>query len=99
MLPKSLLLIALAALAPACERVETDTAAEQATPAVSLIPGTPEGDLGDWVQNIIDGTAPLPEEAKSDAGSAQRKALDLYVSRQEYIEMYYGPGGKLSASA
>jgi high-affinity iron transporter len=99
MLPKSLLLIALAAMATACERVEKDAAAEPTTPAVSLIPGTPEGDLGDWVQNIVDGTARLPEEAKSDAASAQRKALDLYVSRQEYIEMYYGPGGKLSASA
>ncbi|HEY0809994.1 MAG TPA: FTR1 family protein, partial [Longimicrobiales bacterium] len=61
-------------------------------------PGTPDGDLGDWVNAIVDGVAPLPEQAKTDGAAAQRKALELYVTRQEYIEMYYGPGGKLNAA-
>jgi FTR1 family protein len=64
-----------------------------------FIPGTPEGDLDVWVADIRTGIAPLPTQARADGGAAQRKALDLYVTRQEYIEMYYGPGGRLKASS
>ncbi len=31
--------------------------------------------------------------------AAQEQALDMYVGRQEYIEMYYGPGGRLGAGS
>ncbi|HET9438933.1 MAG TPA: FTR1 family protein, partial [Longimicrobiales bacterium] len=62
-------------------------------------PNTPEGDLDRWVADIRSGIEPLAEQARTDAPSAQRQALDLYVTRQEYIEMYYGPGGRLQASA
>lgn len=85
----------------ACEKAEQPEAdTSQATaPAGGLIQGTPEGDLDRWVEDIITGIAPLPEEAKTDGAAAQGKALNLYVTRQEYIEMYYGPGGRLKASA
>jgi FTR1 family protein len=70
------------------------------TPAAGgLIAGTPEGDLDQWVSDIRLGIAPLPKQARTDVAGAGRKATELYVSRQEYIEMYYGAGGRLKASA
>ena len=61
---------------------------------VALIAGTPPGGLRDWVEAIRAGTASLPDVASTDRSAAQRAALDLYISRQEYLEMYYGPGGR-----
>lgn len=60
-----------------------------------LIAGTPPGGLEDWVADIREGTAGLTERALTEGPAAQRVALDLYIGRQEYIEMYYGPGGRL----
>jgi high-affinity iron transporter len=95
----------VAAAFAACERAESPEPAQVAeaapTPAAQtgLIAGTPDGDLDTWVGDIRRGIAPLTEQARTDGGAAQRKALDLYVTRQEYIEMYYGAGGRLKASA
>src|SRR5919106_6276136 len=63
----------------------------------SLIPGTPPGDLGEWVADIRNGIAGVPKLVASDAAAAQRAALDLYVTRQEYAEMYYGVDGRIRA--
>lgn len=63
-------------------------------PNNGIIPGTPRGDLGDWVQDIRTGIAKLPALATSDAPAAQRAAIELYVTRQEYNEMYYGLEGR-----
>ncbi|HEX6559153.1 MAG TPA: hypothetical protein VF021_06805 [Longimicrobiales bacterium] len=63
-------------------------------PNDGIIPGTPEGDLGDWVHDIRSGIARLPALAATDAPAAQRAAIELYVSRQEYNEMYYGLEGR-----
>lgn len=96
------LLAACLTVAACAEQPATQTdqpaGASPVTAAAGIIPGTPPGDLDAWVGDIRSGIAPLPAEARSDGGSAQRKALDLYVTRQEYIEMYYGPGGRLNAS-
>lgn len=90
-----------AALA-ACQNDAPDAqqvAAAPVAPAGGLIAGTPAGDLDAWVDDIRRGIAPLPDLARTDGGAAGRQATDLYVSRQEYIEMYYGAGGRLKASA
>ena len=63
-----------------------------------LIPGTPEGDLADWVKDIRKGIAEVPELTKRNPAQAQKKALDLYVTRQEYAEMYYGVDGRNKAT-
>src|SRR5690606_8001489 len=91
------------ALASACGQTadEATPAGEAAAtaPAGGLIAGTPDGDLDQWVADIREGIATLPELARTDGPGASRKALELYITRQEYIEMYYGAGGRLNASA
>lgn len=98
------LLVAFCIACAACSREPEPRVAEQnpapaQPPAGGVIAGTPDGDLDAWVRAIREGIAPLAEQAKTDAAGAQSKALNLYVSRQEYIEMYYGAGGRLGASA
>lgn len=60
------------------------------------IPGTPAGGLVDWVAEIRSGLQALPAQAATEPRAAQDRALELYVGRQEYIEIYYGPAGRLS---
>jgi FTR1 family protein len=90
--------IACAACSEAPKPAENETAANAAAPTSGLIPNTPPGDLDTWVADIRAGIAELPELAATDAAAAGRKTNDLYISRQEYIEMYYGVGGRLKAS-
>ena len=76
---------------------------KSAAPAVSvpnngLIPGTPAGDEGDWIAEIRGGIKSLPAMTKTDPAAAQKKALELYVTRQEYSEMYYGVNGRNKVS-
>ena len=94
-------LFAFAFSLAACEKADQPEAgaAQAAASTTGLIQGTPAGDLDTWVNDIVTGIEPLAAEAKTDGASAQSKALNLYVTRQEYIEMYYGPGGRLKASA
>jgi hypothetical protein len=92
-------LIAVAFTATAgCAGAEGNTEGEgEAAPAADsiLIQGTPAGGLEDWARDIQEGLRELPAEVGRDAQAAQREALDLYVSRQEYIELYWGPSGRL----
>ncbi len=83
-------------------------AADAATPATrpalhaaafTLAQGTPPGGLRDWIRDVRRGLAPIPEQAVGDWSSAQRAALELYLTRQEYIEMYWGSDGKLTRGA
>jgi hypothetical protein len=92
----SLAICALAG-ATACSGSDGDaTARENAVPAASqLIQGTPAGGISDWARDIQNGLRDLEEHAAQDAQAAQREALDLYVGRQEYIELYWGPSGRL----
>ncbi len=62
----------------------------------ALAPGTPRGGLRDWIGDVRRGLVPIPEEAVRDWSAAQRAALELYLTRQEYIEMYWGSDGKLT---
>jgi hypothetical protein len=85
--------------APAQHDAVAATGSGVSVPNDGLIPLTPAGDLGDWVKDIRRGIAKLPEVAKTDAPTAQRQAIQLYVSRQEYDEMYYGVDGRVHAPA
>ena len=78
--------------APAAEAGTAGPSAGEASPG--LIAGTPAGGLRDWVEAILAGTASLADDASADRSAAQRTALDLYITRQEYLEMYYGPSGR-----
>ena len=99
----SAVILVVAAFA-ACDAPSTHRAvaapantAPQAAPN-ALIPGTPPGDLDAWVREIRAGIAALPAAVAQDPAAAQRTALDLYVTRQEYLEMYYGVDGRLKQS-
>ncbi|HEY8469376.1 MAG TPA: hypothetical protein VIL18_07030 [Longimicrobiales bacterium] len=74
--------------------------AAPATDAAALIPAPgeiPPGGLADWIEDVREGLAGLPARAAADPAAAQRLALDHYVGRQEYIEMFYGDNGRLTA--
>ena len=66
-----------------------------ATTDTTLIPNTPPGDLEDWVACMRAGLDTVATEIKTDHAAAQKRVIDLYVSRQEYAEQYYGPGGRM----
>ncbi len=67
-----------------------------AQPAFALVGGTPPGGLRAWIGDVRRGLKPIPAEAVRDPAGAQRAALELYLTRQEYIEMYWGVVGKLT---
>lgn len=78
----------------------SDTSPASSVPAdPGLIPGTPDGDLADWVRDIRNGIAAIPALAASDQAAAQSRTLDLYITRQEYAEMYFGVDGRQRQSA
>ncbi len=72
------------------------TVAASASAPATLAVGTPAGGLREWVGDVRRGLAGVPALAVRDAGQAQKRALDLYLTRQEYIEMYWGEGGRLT---
>lgn len=82
--------VAAASSAPAGEAAPGQAAASDSL----LIPGTPAGDLADWVRDIRNGIAAIPALAASDRAAAQNMTLDLYITRQEYAEMYFGVDGR-----
>lgn len=69
--------------------------ADTAGRPAGLIEGTPPGGLVDWVADIEAGMPPTMAELSANWGAMQRALLDLYVGRQEYLEMYWGPAGRL----
>lgn len=83
------------------ESESTGEAGGAATPVradTGLIQNTPEGGVLDWVADIQAGLDSIPAVAARDPAAAQSQVLNLYVTRQEYLEMYYGPGGRLEVS-
>jgi hypothetical protein len=58
------------------------------------IEGTPAGGLEDWLSDLEAGL-PSMAEVVSQTVPTQRGVVQLYVGRQEYIEMYWGPSGVL----
>jgi hypothetical protein len=67
-----------------------------ATGPLTLAAGTPAGGLRAWTAEVRRGLETLPALAVRDAAAAQKSALELYLTRQEYIEMYWGAAGKLT---
>jgi len=59
-----------------------------------LVEGTPAGGLGRWIGEVRSGLDSLPELARRDPAAAKNQALLLYVTRQEYLEIYYGTTGR-----
>ena len=105
----SLILAAAAIVAGACTSTDaTPEASEAPDPAPSrapsaagaegLVAGTPPGGLEDWVSQVAEGMSGVNEQLGSDVQAAQRTALELYVTRQEYIEMYWGAQGRLGGA-
>lgn len=82
---------------------QRDVAGEATAPTAEaatepgLLGGTPPGGLAEWVGDIRAGLEPVPEQAATDASAALRTVLDLYVTRQEYIELYWGVNRPLFA--
>jgi hypothetical protein len=104
MILKKLALVATAACLACAEPAENDGAAvsdstAEPTTSAGLVANTPAGGLEDWARDITDGLQDLPNRAATDVTGAQRRALDLYVGRQEFIEMYWGPGRSLHPAA
>jgi len=57
----------------------------------------PPGGLEDWIADIRNGVASLPDKIPNDLPAARAVALDLYAGRQEIIEIFYGENGRLTA--
>ncbi len=101
LLPGFLLLLASGCSEqPPVQQASADSSAQPAQAAspasdTSLIRGTPPGDLEEWVAYMRAGLDTVAREIKNDRAGAQKRVLDIYVTRQEYSEMYYGPGGRM----
>lgn len=102
------LLAPAACAAPPDREVEAEgaprTAETEAAPGAPGAPATPfeeppPGGLPEWIADIRDGLRDLPARARQDPVGAQRQALELYLSRQEVIERYYGAGGPRTGPA
>src|SRR5688500_13506765 len=95
-------LAASAACAPDDAPTPEHPPAAEAQPTAQpdgLIKGTPPGDLEDWVADLRRGLGEVKTLLESDGARAHARVLDLYVTRQEYLEMYYGPGGRMKPPA
>jgi hypothetical protein len=60
--------------------------------------GTPGGTLEDWIGEVETGLKGVAALSQTDVSAAQKRAMDLYLSRQEYIEMYWGGGKRLATT-
>jgi hypothetical protein len=91
---------ALVVAATAC-KAETQPASGHAEAAAgapsdtTLIKGTPDGDLETWLGDMKSALTQVRDSLDANRAEAHKRVLDLYVSRQEYAEMYYGPGGRM----
>jgi len=59
-----------------------------------VVAGTPPGGLAQWIDEIRTAVDTLPALAEQNPAAAKNQALQLYVGRQEYIEIYYGTTGR-----
>ena len=86
--------LALAACGCGDQPVPTPAVAV-AEPVGGLVPGTPPGDLEQWVKDVQVGLDTVEMVLATDREGANRRALNLYTGRQEYMEMYYGVGARM----
>jgi len=71
-----------------------DAAPEAPSGSGTAASGIPAGGIQQWVGDIRSGL----EEIRSNPTASRSRVLDLYVGRQEYIEMYYGTNGQLTGA-
>lgn len=72
------------------------TAEGEAGPAGGIrVEGTPPGGLESWLSDITSGMPTEGSALTSEWRVLQQRLLELYVGRQEYVEMYWGPNGRL----
>jgi hypothetical protein len=92
---RSLLKIPLfvSAIACASEPAESETA-EQPAAAGTSAPAAPASadSVIAWAEEIRAGISGLPGRVPDDPDGARRRAVELYVTRQERIEQASGPG-------
>jgi hypothetical protein len=74
------------------------TAGTPAAPDTTMLPGTPAGDLTEWVADMRFGLDSAEAVLSTDRADVQRRVLILYATRQEYLEGYYGPTGRMGPS-
>lgn len=74
------------------QREQSGEAPGGGAPQAAVPSGIPEGGIERWVSDIRDGL----EEVMADPSAAGSRVVSLYVGRQEYIEMFYGPGGQIT---
>lgn len=94
---RALALAAAATMAIACAKVADNagTAADSSAPAAGSA-SRPPGSLLDWLADMRSRVQAIPNLYASDRAKAQAEVLDIYIYRQEYIELYYGDAGKVS---
>jgi FTR1 family protein len=73
-----------------------EPASEQPAETSGRAAGTPDGGLVDWIDDIRATLVELPTDSPM---VARQQVLDVYIGRQEFIELYYGPGGRLAPRA
>ncbi|MGD8277244.1 MAG: hypothetical protein PVH00_04425 [Gemmatimonadota bacterium] len=97
-------LVAIGALALAgCGRGEGAEAAASADSSVVdagqqggyWVEGTPAGGLESWLSDIASEMPTDGSALTSQWQETHRTLLELYVGRQEFVEMYWGPHGRL----
>ncbi|MFQ5689463.1 MAG: FTR1 family protein [Gemmatimonadota bacterium] len=59
----------------------------------ATFPDTPPGGLVEWIDDIRTGLAEVPARLRGEPGTVEKEVMGLYLSRQEFIERYYGAGG------
>ena len=86
-----------------CERQEPHPAGAQSAPPAApnrdLLAGTPAGDIEEWVAEMRAGLDTVSALVATDRAAAHRKVLGLYLNRQEFLEVYYGLGGRMLPTA
>src|SRR5262245_35727595 len=86
-----------------CQRQEPQPAGAQSAPPAEpnreLVAGTPAGDLEEWVAEMRAGLDSVSALVATDRAAAHRKVLGLYMNRQEFLEAYYGQGGRMLPTA
>lgn len=65
----------------------------EATTLPGILPGTPRGGLAEWIADVATGLEGLGARVATGDPDAGQRVVELYVTRQEFIERYYGPGG------
>lgn len=71
---------------------EGEVAADGAPAPDTSETGVPDGGLEQWAADLRRGL----EEVELAPRRSYDRVLELYTTRQEYIEMYYGAGGRIT---